>query len=169
MNALLLATLLAGPVASAGGPAWKLTPDGWGPVKIGMTQSQVSNRLKAGLKGEPIEDEQTCVEKVAANDTYPGLIFMFQDGRLTRISVGEPSKVTTPRGIGVGTGAAAVRRAYGGALKAEPNHYEDLPAEYLTFWTVQKKRGVRFETHADRRVYVIHAGDESIELIEGCA
>lgn len=50
LPALLLA-LLAGPAASVNSPAWKLTPDGWGPVKIGMTRSQVSSAPKASLKG----------------------------------------------------------------------------------------------------------------------
>ena len=167
--AALLLALLAGPAASADSPAWKLTPDGWGPVKIGMTRSQVSNALKAGLEGEAIEDANVCIEMIAANHTYPGLWFMFEDGRLSRISVGEKSKVTTPRGIGIGATAEAVRRAYGRALKAEGHEYLERPAEYLTFWTVPTKRGVRFETDLKRRVETIHAGGPSIQYVEGCA
>jgi hypothetical protein len=69
----------------------------------------------------------------------------------------------------MGATAAAVRRAYGKGLKAEPHYYEDRPAEYLTFWTVPRKRGVRFETDSKRRVQTIHAGTAAIELVEGCA
>jgi len=52
---------------------------------------------------------------------------------------------------------------------AEPHYYLGLPAEYLTYWTVAKKRGVRFETGTKRRVETIHAGLDSIRLVEGCA
>ncbi|HEX6741920.1 MAG TPA: hypothetical protein VF079_09040 [Sphingomicrobium sp.] len=154
-------------LAAAAAQAWPLTPDGWGPVRIGMTQRQVEKALHTKLEGEPIPDQaERCIEKVS--DRHPGLWFMFEDGRLTRISLGDESKVTTPRGIGIGASAAAVRRAYGKALKAEPHEYDEPPAEYLTFWTVAGKRGVRFETDPKRRVGAIHAGGPSIEYIEGC-
>ncbi|QIK96488.1 hypothetical protein G7076_08600 [Sphingomonas sp. HDW15A] len=144
-----------------------LTPDGWGEVRIGMSQVAVARALGTTLEGEPIEDEDTCVEKIS--ERHPGMWFMFQEGKLTRISIGENSKVTTPRGLGIGASADAVRKAYSKGLKAEPHYYLGLPAEYLTYWIVAKKRGVRFETDARRRIETIHAGNDSIELVEGCA
>ena len=65
--------------------------------------------------------------------------------------------------------ADEVRKAYGEKLEAEPHHYEGEPAEYLTYWLKPKVRGVRFETDAQRKVQTIHAGLDSIQLIEGCA
>ena len=144
-----------------------LTPDGWGKVRIGMTQAEVARALGARLEGEPIEDENVCVEKISP--AQPDMWFMFEEGKLTRISVGEKSKVTTPRGVGIGATAARVRRNYPKGLHAEPHHYLDLPGEYLTYWTVPKKRGVRFETDLKRRVATIHAGADSIQYVEGCA
>ena len=144
-----------------------LTPGGWGKVRIGMTQAQVAKSLGAPLRGEPIEDEKICVEKVSRR--FPDMWFMFEEGKLTRISVGEKSRVTTPRGIGAGSTAAAVRKAYGSTLHAEWHKYLDRPAEYLTFWTVPKKRGVVFETDRRRRVQTIHAGTQSVQYVEGCA
>jgi hypothetical protein len=149
------------------GASWHLTPDGWGPVKIGMSRDQVSHALHAKLSGEALDDPDSCIEMDAAG--YPDVYFMFEDKKLARVSLVEPSKVTTPRGIAVGASADAVRRAYGKALKAEPHYYEDLPSEYLTYWTVPKKRGVRFETNSKRQVQVIHAGTAAIQYVEGCA
>jgi hypothetical protein len=97
------------------------------------------------------------------------MYFMFLDGKLSRVSVGSPSLVTTPRGIGIGASADEVRAAYGEKLQAEPNHYLQLPAEYLTYWLKPNKSGVRFETDAQRKVETIHAGNDSIQYIEGCA
>jgi hypothetical protein len=165
---MLLAALLAAAPAAAQSPAWRLTPEGYGPARIGMTRDQVAAALSIRLEGEAIEDADVCVEMGAASG-YPDLYFMFENGRLSRISAGERSRVTTPRGIGIGATAAQVRRAYGPALRAETHTYIGRPGEYLTFWTRRNQRGVRFETGADRRVTTIHAGNATIQYIEGCA
>jgi hypothetical protein len=148
---------------------WKLTPAGWGPVHIGMTRAQVSKALKVELEGDAFDNEGSCIELFPESEALKGSFFMFLDGKLSRISISEPSKVVTPRGIGVGASADDVRKAYGEQLQAEPNHYLDLPAEYLTFWLKPNKSGVRFETDAQRKVETIHAGNDSIQYIEGCA
>jgi hypothetical protein len=165
--ALLLLALASSGAAAAAAPRWPLTVDGWGPVRIGMSQAQVARVLKTRLTGQAIEDEDTCVEK--GSSKYPGVFFMFEGGKVTRVSVSEPSRVRTPSGIGIGATAAEVRRAYPKGLHAETHEYLDRPAEYLTFWTIPNKRGVRFETDLKRRVQVIHAGTGSIQYIEGCA
>ena len=148
---------------------WKLTPTGWGPVRIGMNREQVQKALHDQLEGDAFDNEGSCIELFPQSEALKGSYFMFLDGKLSRISVSGPSKIVTPRGIGVGATADAVREAYGDKLKAEPNHYLDLPAEYLTYWLKPNKSGVRFETNAQRNVEIIHAGSSSIEYIEGCA
>jgi hypothetical protein len=155
----------AGPAAA---PEWHLTVEGWGPVRIGMNRADVERALNLKLEGEPLDDEESCIEMKPAGPDR-GIWFMFEGFKLTRISVGEPSSVTTPRGIGIGSSANEVRRAYGKGLKAEPHYYEDLPSEYLTYWTLTGKRGVRFETNSKRQVQTIHAGTDSIQYVEGCA
>jgi len=98
-----------------------LTPDGWGTVRIGMTEAQVAKALGAKLDGEALDDECTCVEKAAA--AYPDMWFLFEGGKLSRISIGEKSRITTPRGIGIGATADQVRKSYPGGLMAEPHYY----------------------------------------------
>ena len=132
-----------------------------------MTIAQAEKALGHELEGEAIDDENVCVEK--QTPVEPGIIFMFENRRLSRISIRSPSRVLTARYIGISMDADDVRRAYGKGLKAEPHHYEDLPSEYLTFWTVPGKRGVRFETDSKRRVQAIHAGTSAIQYVEGCA
>jgi hypothetical protein len=133
-----------------------------------MTRQQVASALHTRLTGEPIQDERSCIELVPAGPDQ-GLWFMFEDFKLTRISIAKPSRVTTPRGIGIGATAGQVRRAYARGLVAEPHHYEGSPAQYLTYWTKPGKRGVEFETDRQRRVQTIHAGTSSIGYVEGCA
>jgi hypothetical protein len=147
---------------------YHLTPDGLGPAKIGMSRRQVERALHIRLKGEPIDNERNCIELTPAGPKQE-LWFMFQNYKLTRISVGRGSQIATPRGVGLGAAAAQVRRKYPG-IRVEPHHYLGLPAEYLTYWTkLPDRRGVRFETDAKRRVETIHAGNGTIQLVEGCA
>lgn len=148
---------------------WKLTPAGWGPVRIGMTRAQAEKTLQTQLEGEGFDNEGSCIELYSSDQKLTGLYFMFLDGKLSRISANGSSTVQTPRGIHVGTTADEVRAAYGEKLKAEPHHYLDLPAEYLTYWLTPEKSGVRFETDGQRKVETIHAGNDSIQLVEGCA
>jgi len=163
--AALLATH-AGPVAST---EWKLTPAGWGPVRLGMNRDQVSKALQRDLEGEALDNEGSCIELFPAGESLRGTYFMFLDGKLSRISVVDPGSTQTPRGIHVGSSAGEVRKAYGDKLQAEPHHYLDLPAEYLTYWLNPGASGVRFETDHDGKVQAMHAGNGSIQLVEGCA
>lgn len=168
-RAITLFALALASAAVAEGPAWKLTPNGLGPVRIGMTEPQVEKALKTELEGEAFDNEGSCIELFPGSDDLKGSYFMFLDGKLSRISVSDPSKIVTPRGIGVGAGAEEVRKAYGAGLQSEEHHYIGAPAEYLTFWLKPRKTGVRFETNAEGKVAIIHAGNDSIQLIEGCA
>ena len=168
---LVLAALALMLTAAAPAPSydWKLTPAGWGPVRIGMTRSQVEAALKLKLEGEAFDNQGSCIDLYSSDEKLTGLYFMFLDGKLSRVSASDRSSVKTPRGIGVGASADDVRAAYGDKLQSETHHYLDLPAEYLTFWLTPNKSGVRFETDQQRKVETIHAGNDSIQLIEGCA
>jgi hypothetical protein len=99
------------------GASWHLTPDGWGPVKIGMSRDQVSHALHAKLSGEALDDPDSCIEMEAAG--YPDVYFMFEDKKLARVSLVEPSKVTTPRGIG--SALARTRSAAPMASRSRPS------------------------------------------------
>lgn len=148
---------------------WALTPAGWGPVRIGMSRAQVEKALQVQLEGDAFDNQGSCIDLYSSNEQLAGLYFMFLDGKLSRVSIGGKSSVKTPRGMGVGSTEEEVRSAYGKQLQAEPHHYLDLPAEYLTYWVKPAKSGVRFETDAQKKVETIHAGNDSIQLIEGCA
>ena len=161
--------LLLTAAAPAPSDAWKLTPAGLGPVRIGMNRDQAAKALKTELEGEALDNEGMCIELFPASEELKGTYFMFLDGKLSRISVAGASRIVTPRGIGVGAAAAEVRTAYGPKLEAEEHHYAGAPAEYLTYWLKPKARGVRFETNAEGEVRIMHAGNGSIQYVEGCA
>ena len=152
-----------------------LTPEGLGPVRIGMSAAQVAAIWGAG----PAPDDPS---PEACNEFHPsnapeGVSVMIQAGRLTRISLIRDATEKTDRGFGVGDTAAAIKQAYGGAILAEPHKYSPAPAEDLIAWsrggsteyvTDPAARGVRYEIGTDGKVAIIHAGDPSIQLVEGC-
>lgn len=167
MKLILVAALLT---ATSPTPSynWKLTPSGWGPVRIGMSRDQVSKALHVELKGDAFDNEGHCIDLYSDREELKGTFFMFIDGKLSRISVVESNRIATPKGIHVGATKEEVRKAYGSTLEVQPHYYLGEPAEYLTFWLKPKARGVRFETDAQQKVETIHAGDDSIELVESC-
>jgi hypothetical protein len=168
MRSLIAFALLTAASAAAAQPgAWRLTPEGYGAVHIGMSRAQAEAALGTQLEGEAIDDADACIE-MAAQRGHPGIFFMFEGWRLSRVSAAEGSHARTPRGIGVGATEAQVRAAYGRGLRSEGHRYQNAPARYLTYWT-RARSGVRFETDEHRRVQLIHAGGASIEYIEGCA
>jgi hypothetical protein len=166
MRALILSLLLIGEPAAAT-PPQALTANGWGDLRIGMREAAAVRRFQ--LKNQDPEGEVTGPEcREYLMPANPQLAVMTQDGRVSRISLHAKGRIGTDRGLGVGATEAQVRKAYGAGLRAEPHHYEGLPARYLTWWATPKTRGIRYETNVRRVVTAIHAGDASIQLIEGC-
>jgi hypothetical protein len=158
-----------------------LTAEGYGPLRIGMTRAEVVAALGEDRNPNAIggADPEACDEFHPAR-APEGLLVMIENGRLSRISLVRESRVKTDPGLTLGGTAAAVRAAYGPALRAEPHKYEDAPAQYLTAWakdspkgagatTPETARGLRYVVGADGKVQSIIAGGPSIQYVEGCA
>lgn len=158
-----------------------LTAEGFGPLRIGMSRAEVVKALGEDSDPEAVggPDPESCDEFRPAR-APEGMLVMIEEGRLTRIALIDGARVETDRGLRVGAEAAAVRAAYGDALRAGPHKYEDAPAEYLTVWakdgprdeeheTAPTARGIRYEVGSKGRVQAILAGGPSIQYVEGCA
>lgn len=171
---LVLTVLLAATPALAAAP-WTLTLDGLGPVKIGMTERAAVLALghkldsqfpQAGADPQERADYRACHETQAVG--LAGLYLMFENGKLTRISVTQGAAFHTATGAGLGDREAKVRALYRG-LKIEPKAYEGLPAHDITAWDRARHLGVRFSTDKDGKITDIAVGKESINYSEGCA
>ncbi|MDP3737381.1 MAG: hypothetical protein Q8R02_08320 [Hyphomonadaceae bacterium] len=156
-----------------------LTAEGWGPLKVGMSKADVITAVgdtrTPGAAGIP---DSECIE-FQPQRAPDGLWVMFEDGKLTRITLTELSLVKTDRGLGLGDTAEAIKVAYGADAKSTPHKYQDKPAEYVTWWTggpraepyVQDEaaRGIVYEIDGTGKAGAIHAGGPSIQYVEGCA
>lgn len=154
-------------------PLAALTPDGWGPLRIGMTRDQVEAVL--GSDAEP--DAAGGPDPAACDQFRParapaGLLVMVEDGRLTRVSLIRDAAIRTDRGLGLGATVEAVQQAYRGAIRSEPHEYLAPPGRYLTYrhdGGGADARGIRYEIGTDGRVTAIHAGGRAITYSEDCA
>ncbi|MBO9714252.1 hypothetical protein [Sphingomonas sp.] len=163
MKRMLGAALAASLFGTSPSPVY-LTPDGYGSARLGMPVQQITEMLGTLEDGR---GDFNCL--VARSGKDRGVRLLFIRDRLARVEVRAPSRARTPRGIGIGSTEAEVRRAYGPGLQVEANEYEPAPAKNLTFWTHPDARGVRFETDASQRVVAIYAGDRTIRYAEGCS
>jgi len=177
-NVLTLAFAVA-LIASAHAADWSLSPQGYGPVRIGMSPGEASSALGTPLEYEGEGQADPACHHLSATARDDHLRYMVQAGRIVRISLYEgPSPVRADKGIALGDPARKVRQAYGEeALDIAPHEY--VNGEYLTFWNEKEKRGIRYETKTDdpapfldpgdALVYRIHVGGEAVNLIEGCS
>lgn len=158
-----------------------LIPEGYGPLRIGMTLAEVTAAM--GPDADPAAvggaDPEQCDQFRPAR-APEGLLVMVEDGRLTRISLINDAKVETERGLVVGSAAEAVEAVYKTAAKSSPHKYVEAPARYITVWkkaapavengpVSPEARGIVYEVGKDGRVEAIHAGGPSIQYVEGCA
>lgn len=150
-----------------------LTPDGWGPLRIGMTRAEVV--AAAGEDAGPAAvggPEREVCDEFRPSRAPAGLLVMVEDGILTRISVSRNPGISTPEGLRVGDASSSVLEAYGSRVDVLPHKYWDAPAKYITVWrstpSSGERRGIRYEIGPDDRVVRIHAGGPSIEYVEGC-
>lgn len=189
--AALAAAVCAGGVQAqprAAANVQTITPEGLGPVRIGMTAQVALRALGRGWRLEdPLEpgDANGCRYIGNGHPETTSVSYMVENMRVTRIETGAPESgpaapIASERGIRVGATEADVRRAYPRGLVSEAHAYEERPAAYLTYWTrgaprraggdpAADARGIRFVTDNHRRVTAILAGGPSIQYIEGCA
>jgi hypothetical protein len=160
-----IAAFLAGMTlaCAAAAPAWKLRPEGFGPLKIGMRFDEARRAGGRGIKPTPPPQVNPQCDQVRLPG-HPGVALMFVDGVLRRVDV-FGAGVRTASGIAVGDALAKVERAYP-ALVRSPNAYDENEA-YLTVGPAQG-RALRFET-LKGKVGRIYAGDwAQVQYVEGC-
>jgi hypothetical protein len=143
--------------------AWVVRYDGVGPVKIGMTLTELSQALHQELAPDE-KDEHGCFYIDARGHDHVEI--MIVDGHVVRVDVGARG-TTTADGIQVGDSEAHARTVYGARMKVTPHTYIDN-GHYLTVRSSDGRYGIRFETE-NGKIIGFYAGTyDAIQYVEGC-
>ncbi|MDP1912673.1 hypothetical protein [Brevundimonas sp.] len=156
-----------------------LTAQGFGPLRIGMTRTEVETALGADSNPDAVggPDPASCDIFHPARAPQ-GMMVMVEDGLLTSIWLSAGSTLKTDRGFGVGDTATAIKAGYGPTATASPHKYSEAPAEYITTWSVggapgdvqnPAARGISYHIGTDGRAEHVAVGGPSIQYVEGCA
>lgn len=148
---------------------WFITPYGYGPIKVGMTVKQAEKALSTKLIPDEGGPNSECYHVHPAHG-HKGVLFMIEANKVTRVSIyGGPTSIKTDKGIAVGDNEKKILSVYGSSVEIEPHHYGSYPNDkYLTYWTKDKKFGIRYET-THGTVDTIHGGSAAIQYVEGCS
>jgi hypothetical protein len=162
--AFMLVTALSSGGYSAAND-WVIREDGVGPVKVGMTVSQLNKILHEKFSFPEQKEDQPCFYVNPAK--HPHISFMIEDGRLARVDVDAPG-TPTAEGVQVGDSELRAKRVYGPRLKIEPHAYTGPVGHYLTIRSKDGRYGIRFETDG-KKIDNLYAGRmQAVEYIEGC-
>jgi hypothetical protein len=147
----------------------KLSLNGIGTVKVGMTLKQAS--ISAGttlVRGDGYQD--SCYYVTPRNKSA-NVSFMVTSGRIARIDVPQKSPITTLKGAKIGDTEAKIKSLYPGKIKVEPHKYVK-GGHYLVFVPQEqtyKNYRLVFETDG-KRVTLMRAGKlPEASYVEGCS
>lgn len=140
-------------------------PDGFGPVRVGMSLSAMNKTLHMSYSRPSDPDDQGCfyvdVPKPA------GVALMILNGRVARIDV-DSTAIVTAEGIHIGDSEKRALQVYGRRLKVTPHAYI-TGGHYLTVFSSDRKYGIRYESDEHGTITQYYAGTaQAISFIEGC-
>ena len=121
---------------------WVLREDGIGPVKIGMSLSQLNAVLHEKFS-KPTEEWESQECFYVKPSRHPHITFMIEDGRVSRVDV-DAAVVAASSGIRVGDSEARALKTYGSALKIDSHQYIEN-GHYLTIQSSSGRYGIRFQ------------------------
>ncbi|MFH7026842.1 MAG: hypothetical protein ACHBN1_15880 [Heteroscytonema crispum UTEX LB 1556] len=149
----------------------KVTVNGIGPVRIGMTvpeATKAAGTKLVSLSGTPISNAGCFYVK--PQGAPRGVEMMLQDGRIARVDIMKNSRITTVKGAKIGDTEAQIKSLYPGQIQVTPHKYTQ-GGHYLTL--IPKDRAdqnyrIVFETDG-KRVTQFRSGKlPEVENVERC-
>ena len=167
MRTLIVSLMLVGGVASAAQASdWRATMSGIGPIRIGMSESQLERVLGTRFPETQDAEEDAC-RQVEAGPNWPGTSVMLLNGRVARIDVNERGFFTLS-GAAVGDTQASVLKRYNGRIY-EMTHAQGVDdSKFLTMFSSDRRLGIRFETDGERVTSYYVGTAQAVQFPEGC-
>ncbi|HEX7239265.1 MAG TPA: hypothetical protein VF263_03285 [Longimicrobiaceae bacterium] len=156
----------AAPAAEAPPPApapWTVTPDGAGPVRVGMSVEELRGALGGAV--EPDSAGGEC-GYVRPRGGPAGVAFMVVGGRVARVDV-DSAGIATAEGARIGDAEPRIQQLYPGRMEVQPHKYTE--GQYLVVTPADSTRRLVFETDEGGRVVRFRGGRlPEVEWVEGC-
>jgi hypothetical protein len=141
-----------------------LTLNALGSVRIGMTEAEV-RRAAPGDLADANRFTSECYVLAVPRD--PGVAFMIERGRVTRIEITDAHHRTLS-GVRVGDTESDAQAAYGNQLEVTPHKYESN-WHYLTLRSRDRRYALVMETDGKRITRMRTGVVPSVEYVEGCS
>lgn len=145
--------VLAGPTLSA---------TSYGAIRFSERVEIVEKRLQERVPPPINAEEAHC--RLFEFKAYPQMIFMIEDGVITRAGTSAP--IPTSIGMTVGSSVKTIRRNFPG-VKIEPHAY-DPAGHYLTLKTENQKAAIVMEESGGRITEIRGGLIPSVTYVEGC-
>jgi hypothetical protein len=146
----------------------KLSINGIGAVKVGMTVKEATKAAGTKLAGDP-PNENCYYLKPQGEAKEIG--FMVAKSRIARVDVSNKSKIATLTGAKVGDTEARIKSLYPQQIQVTPHKYVK-GGHYLTFISkdsADQNYRIIFETDG-KRVTQFRSGKlPEVEFVEGCS
>jgi hypothetical protein len=142
----------------------RLTLNALGPVRVGMTEEE-ARRAAAEDLADANRFTGECYLLALPRD--PGVVFMIERGRVTRIEITDAHHRTLS-GVRVGDTESDAQAAYGNQLEVTPHKYE-RNWHYLTLRSRDRRYALVMETDGKRITRMRTGIVPSVEYVEGCS
>ncbi len=130
----------------------RLTFEGLGPIRIGMSESELQKQGFSDpnrLADWQADDEYVACHYLANEVEYPGVGFMINNSKLVRIDIGPNDagvKWQTLSGATIGMAETDVAAIYGNWMKIDHHPYLGDSGSYLLLRSGDGRYGMIFET-----------------------
>ncbi|GAB6195067.1 lectin [Lysobacter xanthus] len=141
--------------------------DGYGDLRLGMSEAEARAAWKGTLQGDPIKPDNCAYLRPAG--TAAGPYLMFEKGRFVRYDV-RSTNTDAPGGGRVGLAADDIRRLYAGRVKESPHEYVAGGKNLRIVDTAASDRALLFEVDEHGRVTAWRVGRApQVDYSEGCS
>jgi len=146
----------------ASGTSFTISPNAYGPLRVGMTVSQAATAMGGGFSA-PSGYSGGC-GYAALTRAPAGLAVMLQDGRIARFEV-RSGAITTAEGARIGDTEARIKSIYGSRVTTTPHKYL-AGGHYLTVGSGANR--VVFETDGSKVTEYRSGKTPEVEQVERC-
>jgi outer membrane protein assembly factor BamE (lipoprotein component of BamABCDE complex) len=147
-------------------PKYVVSYNSFGPVKIGMTLSQVAKVLGVPVTRDIGYEGNECYY-ASPKRGFKDIAFMMSGQRIVRVDI-DSKEYATDRGARVGDTEAKIKRLYTGRVKVSQHPYVDS-GHYLEVEFEGGKYSLIFETDGKRVTRFRGGRSPEVGYIEGCS